>query len=1252
MLYHIEESLLESAGVFSWEYKISTGILCFSNGFEKKTGIKVSSVNSFHDYLSFVSPNDKSRIKNNFKLLESGDHTSIQTNYKINGVNNKSFEVRDVAKKTDEDTLKGVSVLTEIKSTSKKLSEHDFLMVANINSRDFTVQSVNSTFLMRTGYKSEELLGKKLSSVGVFRDDFDKSLTEVISTDQYVSKSSLSMTLKDGRQLNVYSSFEHEKNNGRDFIRFFGIDLSFIAILNTISNDFFRILQNSPSTIVVTDKNAVIEYVNPKFTQLTGYQLEDVIGRKTNLLKSGFQSDDFYKGMWKSLHEQGYWEGEFNNLRKDGSTFWESARISSIRGSGGDISRFIKFGEDVTERKESEIALHIENNILTKLHVYDAIETQLNWILEVITETIELTSGAIYLCNEYSSSIPFAVKNLSKEEELFFGKILTNDNFRSLLDEGDAIFTKLGEMSSFTSEELKESSLKACGIIPVTVNSTLHGAIYLCSSQYEFIYEHLRHILTRIQPFIAHTILLAKEKDNAQKSQLDLSLAFSSVDAGTWVYKIPDDRLELKEVNNWEEILGYKASDFPEISINTWLTLIHEEDRIICSQEFQNAIINKEDYKLEYRIKHGSGKWLWVSAHGKITRFDSSGNPLEMHGIIYDITKLKENEERLKEAQNIANLGYWEYSFVTNKVTWSDEVYHIFCQPLHDDTFTYERFFEIVYPEDREIILRNYTESIEKGVPFDLVFRLSLQNNQIRYIHARCNTEYGSNGAPVISKGIVLDITEREIVKQKLELSEQKFRLLTENTRDGLLIFEAGRITYMSPAYKRMMGYDDEYDESNLDLLSITHAEDIDKVSQNLYGSIAQRKNEVMYQFRARKADGTYFWREDSAKFLYDDRGIYNRAHIVARDISKQKEAEKKLVIANTEKSAILNALPDMLFIFNKDGKIIASHSASDTSLYTSPEIFLNKNVREVLPEEISIITIQNIKRVLKTREIEIYSYKLEVEDEIRYFDSRMVYIDSGRAMAIVRDITANVKLTNELIKAKEDAEKSEILKSEFLAQMSHEIRTPVGAIMSYSQILREYINSELEEVGSIYEGIERSGKRIIRTINLILNTSEIETGSYDFNPQELDLKDDIFTPLLAEFKYLAELKNLEFRVDIPAGIKVFVDEYSFMQVFGNLIDNALKYTERGYVKVNAEKIEEQCVKIVVSDSGIGISNKYIPQLFNAFTQEETGYSRKFEGTGLGLKLVKEYCSMNKAKISVESQKGKGSKFIVKIAHR
>ena len=106
-------------------------------------------------------------------------------------------------------------------------------------------------------------------------------------------------------------------------------------------------------------------------------------------------------------------------------------------------------------------------------------------------------------------------------------------------------------------------------------------------------------------------------------------------------------------------------------------------------------------------------------------------------------------------------------------------------------------------------------------------------------------------------------------------------------------------------------------------------------------------------------------------------------------------------------------------------------------------------------------------------------------------------------------------------------------------------------------------------------------------------------------------------------------------------------DRYSINQIFINLMDNAIKYTEHGSIKISIDKNNEGKITVIIEDTGIGISNEYLPFLFEPFSQEEHGYTRRFEGNGLGLALVKKYCEMNNASIYVESRKGKGTKFSV-----
>ncbi len=236
-----------------------------------------------------------------------------------------------------------------------------------------------------------------------------------------------------------------------------------------------------------------------------------------------------------------------------------------------------------------------------------------------------------------------------------------------------------------------------------------------------------------------------------------------------------------------------------------------------------------------------------------------------------------------------------------------------------------------------------------------------------------------------------------------------------------------------------------------------------------------------------------------------------------------------------------------------------------------------------------------------------------------------------------------------ELIVAKKKAEESNRIKSEFLAQMSHEIRTPINSILSFSSLIRNDLESVVSgELKECFDLIERGGKRLIRTIDLILNVAQLQMGKYKVDLIDVDLADDILSPLVVQFEKFAEQRGILLSFSNKADFtRIVCDYYSINQLFINLIDNAIKYTKKGNVKIQLRKNSDGNLIVDVIDTGIGISEEFLDKIFEIFTQEETGYTRKFDGTGLGLALVKQYAGLNNAKISVESKKGVGSKFSV-----
>ncbi|MFA7288017.1 MAG: PAS domain-containing sensor histidine kinase [Melioribacteraceae bacterium] len=248
-----------------------------------------------------------------------------------------------------------------------------------------------------------------------------------------------------------------------------------------------------------------------------------------------------------------------------------------------------------------------------------------------------------------------------------------------------------------------------------------------------------------------------------------------------------------------------------------------------------------------------------------------------------------------------------------------------------------------------------------------------------------------------------------------------------------------------------------------------------------------------------------------------------------------------------------------------------------------------------------------------------------------------------------IGDEVAHVGIYRNLTELNEEIEKLSALKSGFLAQISHEIRTPINVILNFMDLLKI---DNINDIASSYEEelniVESASRRIIRTIDLILNMSEMQSGTYKGILKEIDLHKDVIIPVFNEMKSFAKSKKIELEVQLQTQkTKLIADEYSLQQIFQNLIFNAIKYTSEGSVSIVIKKNEAGKLQAMVEDTGVGISKEFIPRLFQPFSQEETGYTRKFEGNGLGLALVKKYCDINKILIDVKTKKNIGTTFIL-----
>ena len=292
------------------------------------------------------------------------------------------------------------------------------------------------------------------------------------------------------------------------------------------------------------------------------------------------------------------------------------------------------------------------------------------------------------------------------------------------------------------------------------------------------------------------------------------------------------------------------------------------------------------------------------------------------------------------------------------------------------------------------------------------------------------------------------------------------------------------------------------------------------------------------------------------------------------------------------------------------------------------------------------------LRQKRKTREIidqKEKKYKSDLEYLVRVRTDELNKLNDNLRL----DIIKRKEIEKELKETVNKVEKSEKIKSDFLAQVSHEIRTPINTILSFSSLIKDELAQHAdEELKYSFSGIQSAGNRLIRTIDLILNMADVQAGTHDYIPKEIDVCGDIIKNLAAEYKGQIKEKNLKLEIiDKSENTKIVADSYSVNQIFANLIDNAIKYTSEGSITIVCDRNSNNAMIVSVIDTGLGIAQDYIPKLFEEFSQEDRGYTRKYEGNGLGLALVKKYCELNKAEIIVESEKGIGSKFTVKFSN-
>jgi PAS domain S-box-containing protein len=512
----------------------------------------------------------------------------------------------------------------------------------------------------------------------------------------------------------------------------------------------------------------------------------------------------------------------------------------------------------------------------------------------------------------------------------------------------------------------------------------------------------------------------------------------------------------------------------------------------------------------------------------------------------------------------------------------------------------------------------------------------------------------------------VWQVTERKRAEQELKESEEKYRLLAENVSDVIWIFdiETMRLRYISPSVERLRGYTAEQAlaeriEDALMPQSLRYIREValHRLHARIQGDDRMYVDEIEQPCR----HGSAVWTETTTRFVLNEQSCHWEVYGVSRDISKRRQTEEEL----RRSEVIVNRCRDVILqIRREDGKILNANTAASAAYGFTPEEFLSLTIKDLRADDAEGLTAAQMEQadsggiLFETvhRRKDASVFPVEVSSQGISIDGKRVLISiirdiSYRKQAEAKLLASNRDLAKANAQAQELAQQAELAnraKSEFLANMSHEIRTPMNGVLGMTGLL---LDSNLSPEQRQYAEIVRtSSEALLHIVNDILDFSKIEAGKFELETLDFDLRvtlEDIAELLAVK----ARDKGLELFCIIAPEIPVLLrgDPGRLRQVLVNLGGNAIKFTERGEVtlqaRLEAEDEERVTVRFSVTDTGIGIPPDQQGKLFSPFTQVDGSTTRKYGGTGLGLAISRQLVELMGGSIWLFSGEGKGSTF-------
>jgi PAS domain S-box-containing protein len=757
------------------------------------------------------------------------------------------------------------------------------------------------------------------------------------------------------------------------------------------------------------------------------------------------------------------------------------------------------------------------------------------------------------------------------------------------------------------------------------------------------------------------------------------------LDSADVIVFVQDAVGRLVSCNAEAQKLGYPQNELLALEPFIHLVPREERDNVAAARRRARSAAAPEAYECHLLTRAGERRLIrWSTTNLP----DTAGRHNWLLSVGTDVTEeraqqdaIARNNAIMDRAQSIAHMCYWTARPESITGDWADwtftysaNVEVVLGHSLAEIDVPLAQFIErFVHPDDQAAMIEAYRSFFEReNQRLVITYRLRQRDGNYRYVRDFAERRVDVGGRPMEVVGMSQDVTQQTAADAMLRESEVKLRRahrlakLCYWTYDPVAASNGGgeRLVLSGDAEEILGAPAAELNRANSSpLITMAHPEDRDRILSEWRTFMASTETTWTFEYRLSRSDGEIRDVSVSAEKVVNDRGPLGQVIGVVQDITDRKRSERAIARNETllrhahrlsrvgywvwePRDVAQSSDRGWLHVSSEFGDIMGVNPAEiplqETDLVRK---FVHPDDRQAAHAAVEGFVHRTSDRYNAQFRIvrpdqSIAHVHMEAE-RLRDANGRILY-----EIGVIQDITEQRQRELELLTAKRSAEIANRTKTQFLANMSHELRTPLNAVIGFSQLIGDQAFGDIpERYVSYANDINSSGKLLLALINDILDMSRIEAGQQKLLEEVISV-DAVINDCVRMVASKATDGGVRLIVENKGALPTLrADERALKQILLNLLSNAVKFTPQGgAVTVAAAVTRDRGLAISISDTGIGIAEDVIKDLFLPFRQADSSISRRFGGSGLGLAISKKLMELHGGEISIESQPGRGTR--------